>query len=131
MKPKLVVFDMAGTTVEDLGSVNRCFREALAVVGRTEEARKCFDRALEILSSHPEALFNVGDLLFFSGNSVDAEQYYSNAVAARPLFAEGYMALGRACFDADQFDRALQCFDRMIQAAEGIDVRIFPHSHTA
>jgi phosphonatase-like hydrolase len=33
MKPRLVVFDMAGTTVEDLGSVNRCFREALATVG--------------------------------------------------------------------------------------------------
>jgi phosphonatase-like hydrolase len=33
MSLKLVVFDMAGTTVEDLGSVNRSFREALAAVG--------------------------------------------------------------------------------------------------
>jgi phosphonatase-like hydrolase len=31
--PVLVVFDMAGTTVEDVGSVNLCFREALAGAG--------------------------------------------------------------------------------------------------
>jgi phosphonatase-like hydrolase len=31
--PELVVFDMAGTTVEDRGSVNLCFRQALAVAG--------------------------------------------------------------------------------------------------
>jgi phosphonatase-like hydrolase len=28
--PRLIVFDMAGTTVEDRGSVNLCFREALS-----------------------------------------------------------------------------------------------------
>ena len=30
MAIELVVFDMAGTTVDDRGAVNRCFREALA-----------------------------------------------------------------------------------------------------
>ena len=33
LKYDLVVFDMAGTTVEDRGSVNRCLREALNAVG--------------------------------------------------------------------------------------------------
>ncbi len=32
-RPRLVVFDMAGTTVDDRGAVNRCFRDALAAVG--------------------------------------------------------------------------------------------------
>jgi len=31
--PRLIVFDMAGTTVEDRGSVNLCFREALSGAG--------------------------------------------------------------------------------------------------
>jgi phosphonatase-like hydrolase len=33
MSIELVVFDMAGTTVEDPGAVNRCFREALSAHG--------------------------------------------------------------------------------------------------
>jgi phosphonatase-like hydrolase len=37
--PALVVFDLAGTTVEDPGAVNRCLREALAAAGvRPSEA---------------------------------------------------------------------------------------------
>ena len=32
-RPSLVVFDLAGTTVEDRGAVNLCLREALAAVG--------------------------------------------------------------------------------------------------
>jgi phosphonatase-like hydrolase len=37
--PALVVFDIAGTTVEDRGSVNRCFREALASAGLEADPR--------------------------------------------------------------------------------------------
>jgi phosphonatase-like hydrolase len=38
-RPALVVFDMAGTTVEDSGAVNRCFREAFEVHGHSIDAR--------------------------------------------------------------------------------------------
>ena len=37
MTIELVVFDMAGTTVDDQGVVNRCFREALAAQGLIAE----------------------------------------------------------------------------------------------
>jgi phosphonatase-like hydrolase len=53
MKPRLVVFDMAGTTVEDLGSVNRCFREALAIVGLDAD-RKAVDTVMGL--PKPEAV---------------------------------------------------------------------------
>jgi phosphonatase-like hydrolase len=38
--PELVVFDMAGTTVEDVGSVNLCFREALAGAGLVADPKQ-------------------------------------------------------------------------------------------
>jgi phosphoglycolate phosphatase-like HAD superfamily hydrolase len=33
VSPRLVVFDLAGTTVEDPGAVNRCLRDALRAAG--------------------------------------------------------------------------------------------------
>jgi phosphonatase-like hydrolase len=51
--PVLVVFDMAGTTVEDVGSVNLCFREALAGAGLSADPKQV-DAVMGI--AKPEAI---------------------------------------------------------------------------
>ena len=118
---ELVVFDMAGTTVNDEGSVNRCIREALGAVG-LELPPAAVNRvmglpkpqALSILVEESGRLLDLGPRLDAIHRDFVARStaYYCNDPAVRevPGASEVFRSLRRAGIGValnTGFDRAI------------------------
>jgi len=107
MATKLVVFDMAGTTVHDPGAVNGCFRAALEAAGLSVEPAAVNEvmglpkleavRRLVARSHHHEALLQRISQIHqdFVARMID---FYTNDLAVReiPGTSETFRNLGKA-----------------------------------
>ena len=58
------------------------------------EAAALFEEAVELDSSHAEALNNLGSSLVFLSRYDEAEQYYRQAIATKPNYADAHGNLG-------------------------------------
>jgi tetratricopeptide (TPR) repeat protein len=88
---------------------------ALARLGRTEEARESFRRALDIRPEFAEAHQNLGKVLLDLGRIDEAAQSCRRALQLKPDFAEAHNALGKALSKLGKIDEAMASFRRALE----------------
>ena len=85
---------------------------ALARLGRLQEAQSCFDRALVIRPDFAEAHCHLGDLMLQLGRFDDAAWRCHRALEIRPDYAEAHHTLGNALLKLTRVDEAIVCLRR-------------------
>jgi Tfp pilus assembly protein PilF len=78
-----------------------------AKVGRTADAEKSYQTALDIDPDDADALYELGYLRLKSNQPAEAERYFRSAIAARRDFADAHNALGVALARQRRFDEAI------------------------
>jgi tetratricopeptide (TPR) repeat protein len=98
---------------------------ALARLGRTEEAQASFRRALDIRPDFAEAQQNLGKVLLDLGRSEEAAQSCRRALQIKPEFAEAHNTLGKAWLKLGNIDDATASFRRALDLrAEFAEARV-------
>jgi len=69
----------------------------LAGMGKTDEAEVAYGRALGLDPRHPEALNNLGVLMFQERRYAEAREFFAAATAARPAYEDAWFNLRDAC----------------------------------
>ncbi|BCU07293.1 tetratricopeptide repeat protein [Allochromatium tepidum] len=82
---------------------------------RAEEARKCFERALNANQSQPEIYCNLGALLSQLGQLDEAVDLQRKSLELNPTYAEAYSNLGHALQDLGRVDEALNALEKATQ----------------
>lgn len=89
--------------------------DALAHVGRHEEAIKCFDKALEVNPKHEGVWNNKGLALVNLGRFEEAIKYFDKAIELNPRLEEACNNKGLALMDLDRYEEAINYFDKAIE----------------
>jgi tetratricopeptide (TPR) repeat protein len=87
---------------------------ALAALGRTNEAQTHYRRAIALNPAHPESRNNLGNLLKNQGQLNKAEEQFRSALGLRPDYAEAHYNLGNVLLDQSRIDEAAKHFRRAI-----------------
>ena len=74
---------------------------------RFKEARPELMQELKLNPSHPEALYELGDILAFEGDGAAAEKYFVAAVKLDPGMAEAHFALEKIYTQAGRYQESL------------------------
>ena len=92
--------------------------------GRWEEARRRYERALEINPFHARAMNNLGIGFDQRGHTVDAVHLFERAIDISPASAEFYVNYGSALIQLQRLDDAV----RVLNDAVALDPRA-PNAH--
>ena len=84
--------------------------DALASVGRLDEALGCFRRAMTLAPQDANIQFSCGDLLYKLGYYPQAAEIYHVGLQLRPEFAEGWFVLGNAMAQMNLDQGAEGCY---------------------
>jgi tetratricopeptide (TPR) repeat protein len=84
--------------------------DALASVGRLDEALGCFRRAMTLAPQDSNIQFSCGDLLYKLGYYPQAAEMYHVGLQLRPEFAEGWFVLGNAMAQMNLDQGAEGCY---------------------
>jgi tetratricopeptide (TPR) repeat protein len=87
---------------------------ALAQIGRADDAAGSYRRALALRPDFPEAHNNLGNVLLDQGRLDDALASYRRAVHLRPDYQEGHDNLGTALLRLGQAAEAAASFERAL-----------------
>ena len=87
---------------------------ALARLGRLQEAQACFERALVIRPEFAEAHNNLGDLMLQLGRFDEAALRCRRALEIRPDYAEAHHTLGNALLKLARVDDAILSLRRAV-----------------
>jgi tetratricopeptide (TPR) repeat protein len=79
------------------------------------EAEQAYRRVLAQTPTQPNALHGLGNLAFKMARTEEAQQYYKQAIAARPNYLLAYLHLGQAQKDAGQFEEAYATWGRIME----------------
>src|ERR1700694_1511769 len=101
-----------GSTRRTLARINR--GNALAELGRLEEAIAEYDRALAMFPNHPGALFNRGNALHGMGRYDEAIAAFDRALAIVPRHAEAWNNRATALYALNRHAQALESCARAI-----------------
>jgi hypothetical protein len=74
--------------------------------GRLEEARKYYERAVEIYPQFEEAENNLGIVLMQEGKTAEGKKSFQRSVAINPRYASGYLNLAKIAFDDKRYNDA-------------------------
>lgn len=83
-------------TEKNNGYVKNSYATLLAQTGRTEEAKKIFEDALELSPDNPTTLNNLGNICYLNHQLEDAINYYESAANADPTDANILINLCKA-----------------------------------
>ncbi len=83
--------------------------------GSPSEARKAYERALELEPGHADAHVNLGRLLHESGDPAAAEPHYAAALEARPDDATAAFNQGVALEDLGRLPEALLAYETAVR----------------
>lgn len=86
----------------------------------TDEARKAYERALELDPSHVDAHVNLGRLLHEEGRAGDAETEYRRALALNAAYATAAFNLGTALEDLGRPAEAMQAYHQALASDPGL-----------
>lgn len=86
----------------------------LLKLNRLDEAEKSFIRALELDSSHKNALFNLADTLRRQERFVESIRWYRERLDADPEFAQAHAGLGAVLFHLRQYAAAVRSLERAV-----------------
>jgi tetratricopeptide (TPR) repeat protein len=87
---------------------------AMARLGRLDEAQPHFDRALAIRPEFAEAHNNLGDLMLQRGRFDEAALHCRRALEIRPDYAEAYHTLGNVLLKLARVDDAILSLQRAV-----------------
>jgi tetratricopeptide (TPR) repeat protein len=94
--------------LHSLGDV--CF-----ATNRSDEARECFEKALELDVENPQGHFNLAEYHYDIGDLKTAEKYCRKAIELEPEFSFAYLTLGNICLDQEQVQESVHCFKEFIK----------------
>jgi tetratricopeptide (TPR) repeat protein len=84
------------------------------------EARRAYERALELDPSHVDAHVNLGRLLHQAGHADDAETEYRRALALNAAYATAAFNLGTALEDLGRPVEAIQAYEQALDSDPGM-----------
>ena len=87
-----------------------------AIGGNPREVVALFERAVDVDPNHPAALFGLGIENDRRGNDEIALDLYERSVAQFPPAVGNLLNLGLLYEDRQQYDRAQQCYQRILDA---------------
>lgn len=85
-----------------------------------DEARKAYERTLELDPSHVDAHVNLGRLLHEEGRASDAEAEYRRALALNAAYATAAFNLGTALEDLGRPAEAMQAYHQALASDPGL-----------
>jgi len=85
-----------------------------------DEARKAYERTLELDPSHVDAHVNLGRLLHEEGRAGDAETEYRRALALNAAYATAAFNLGTALEDLGRPAEAMQAYRQALASDPGL-----------
>jgi DNA-directed RNA polymerase subunit alpha len=88
----------------------------LEAQGLYEQAADNYTKAVELDSKHQRALFHLAYRCDLSGNEDAAINYYKQVTATSPSYVSAMMNLAVLYEDREQFDKAYQCIDIVLEA---------------
>jgi tetratricopeptide (TPR) repeat protein len=86
-----------------------------AAAGQPEQARRDFDRALQLNPHFAEANVNVGNGELAQGRPQEAIARYEQALVDRPNYPEGYYSIGKALQSIGRNAEAIAAYERALQ----------------
>jgi DNA-directed RNA polymerase subunit alpha len=104
--------DQASHNAEYLFQLGSC---ALAE-GERGQAVEYFEKAVKLDPNHTGALFQLGHANDLAGNDEDAINYYERCLQHPPVHVGTLKNLGILYEDHNQYDKALECFRRILNA---------------
>jgi tetratricopeptide (TPR) repeat protein len=122
---------LAQETLQQYPSLARAHYELgfqLASMGRFEESKAPFKKALELQPDYPEALYALGDLLVKEGNAEGALTYLMRTLQLNPNYADASSSLGRALLELKRYDEVVA---EMQKAISQDPAEPQPHLHLA
>ncbi|MCJ7729905.1 MAG: tetratricopeptide repeat protein [Sedimentisphaerales bacterium] len=84
--------------------------------GLYEKAADNYEIALELAPTHPRALFHLAFRCDLSGDEEAAIDYYKQVVCGSMVYVSALLNLAVLYEDMDQYDRASQCVDAVLQS---------------
>jgi tetratricopeptide (TPR) repeat protein len=88
---------------------------AFANLGNRAAAKAQFEKALKIMPSFPNALINMGNILYEEGRGAEAAEYYERALSLKPDVPEAMVDLANILRDQGRIQEAI---DRSRRALE-------------
>jgi protein O-mannosyl-transferase len=85
-----------------------------AAAGQPEQARRDFDRALQLNPHFAEANVNVGNSELAQGRPQEAIARYQQALQDRPDYADGYYSIGKALQSLGRNAEAITAYERAL-----------------
>jgi tetratricopeptide (TPR) repeat protein len=92
--------------------------QSLLNLDQAEEALGCFDQALALDPSHPEALVKKGAALERLRKLDEAIACYDRAIAADSLLTVAYLYKGGLFNRMERFGEALECYEQALRTQE-------------
>jgi DNA-directed RNA polymerase subunit alpha len=116
--------------LEEMGSHSAEYHFQIASVhlaeGERTQAVRHLERAVELDPSHTGALFQLGHANDLAGNDDEAITYYERCINHPPVHVGALMNLGVLYEDNDKYDRAEECFRKVLTANPSDDqARLF------
>ena len=81
-----------------------------------EEARPELEAELLINPNHPQALYELGDLFAFTGETQIAEKYFLEALKLEPGMVEAHFALEKIYTQSGRFEKSLEHLQKALHA---------------
>src|SRR2546430_188149 len=98
----------------------------LLLEGQRLTAIRHLERAVELDPGHTGALFQLGHANDLAGNDDDAIVYYERCLNHPPLHVGLHMNLGILYEDGDQYEKAVDCYSKILHAQPDNDqARLF------
>jgi tetratricopeptide (TPR) repeat protein len=83
--------------------------------GKVDEARACYEKALQIRPDFAEAHYNLGNILLQSGKVDEAIAEYRQALTSKPTYAEACNNLGNALLQSGKVDQAIAQYQAALE----------------
>src|SRR5262249_19248635 len=104
--------EMAGHNAEYHFQVASCY----LAEGERKKAVEHLEKAVEFDPGPPGALFQLGHANDLAGNDEEAVGYYERCLKSPPVHVGALNNLGVLYEDMEKFDKAAECFQRLLTA---------------
>lgn len=85
--------------------------------GRTRKAAEYYRKALELTPNHPLILYNLSVCLTRKGNWQESIELLNQLIQIDPNHSAGWALLGNIYDQIDQYDTAIDCFNKALKLA--------------
>jgi Flp pilus assembly protein TadD len=86
-----------------------------------DDARRTFERALEVNPADPEANYGLGMVFAQADDTVRADEYLQRALKARPAYPEALNNMGILYLRTQRRDQAVATFEECVRIAPAFD----------